>query len=73
MHLFSSEHPGGANFCFADGSVHFIAETIESNRGGVSPKNDGNHSDFVQAAAQGLVGSYQLLGVRNDGQPVSGF
>ena len=71
MHLFSSEHPGGANFCFADGSVHFISETIHSETGGVSPTNSGNHSDFVQAAAQGLVGSYQLLGVRNDGQPIS--
>lgn len=26
---FSSRHPGGANFCAADGSVRFIAETID--------------------------------------------
>jgi len=25
---FSSEHAGGAHFCFADGHTHFIAETI---------------------------------------------
>ena len=28
MRGFRSRHPGGASFCFADGSVHFISETI---------------------------------------------
>jgi len=72
MHLFSSQHPDGASFCFADGSVHFISDTIHSDSGGVSPKNDGNHSDFVAAARQGEVGTYQLLGVKNDAQPIPG-
>ena len=26
---FRSLHPGGAQFCLADGSVHFVSETID--------------------------------------------
>lgn len=70
MHLFSSEHPEGAIFCFADGSVHFISETIYSDSGGVSPQNSGRHIDFLHAASAGSVGTYQLLGVRNDRMPI---
>ncbi len=28
---FASEHPGGAQFCYADGSVHFLNESIDFN------------------------------------------
>ena len=28
---YSSDHPGGANFCFGDGAIHFISETIDLN------------------------------------------
>ncbi|MBA4065886.1 MAG: hypothetical protein C0501_19635 [Isosphaera sp.] len=43
---FKSNHPGGANFAFADGSVHFLRETIDMR-------------------------TYQYLGHRSDGQPVT--
>ncbi len=69
IHGFSSHHPGGASFCFVDGSVHFIADTVHSDTAGLDDVT-GTHADFVSAAELGLVGVYQLLGVRNDGQPI---
>jgi len=70
MHAFSSEHPGGALFCFLDGSVRFLAESIQSNSAGLQAGNTGEPSLFMQAAAQGKLGTYQLLGSRDDGQPI---
>ncbi|HBE69809.1 MAG TPA: hypothetical protein DDW52_16815, partial [Planctomycetaceae bacterium] len=48
---FSSFHAGGATFVFADGSVHFLANTIESGPNGVfhrlAQRNDGGQiGDF---------------------------
>lgn len=43
---FHSRHQGGANFAFADGSVHFLSDSIDHQ-------------------------TYQYLGCRNDGQPVT--
>jgi len=43
---FKSNHTGGANFCFSDGSVRYIAQGIDHR-------------------------TYQYLGARHDGQPVT--
>ncbi|PQO41479.1 DUF1559 domain-containing protein [Blastopirellula marina] len=54
---FSSRHPGGAQFVFADGSTHFLPETIE-----VGTKD-----------AISNYGVYLRLLVRNDGQVVGDY
>ncbi|MDR1491891.1 MAG: DUF1559 domain-containing protein [Planctomycetaceae bacterium] len=46
-HGFSSEHHGGANFTFGDGSVHFLSETISVGiLRALSTRNGGETSQF---------------------------
>jgi len=54
---FSSRHPGGAQFVYADGSTHFIPETIE-----VGTKD-----------SVGNYGAYIKLLVRDDGQVIGEY
>ncbi len=63
-HALTSQHPGGVNVVFCDGSVHFLSETIESALGG----NCGDAaSDVVKSRYPTNDYTYQKLFNRQDG------
>jgi prepilin-type processing-associated H-X9-DG protein len=66
---FSSLHPGGAQFAAADGSVRFVADTIDHFWSNPSGNNNGSITDHRDINNR----TYQRLLSRDDELPITAF
>ncbi|MDR1960061.1 MAG: DUF1559 domain-containing protein [Planctomycetaceae bacterium] len=71
MVAMSSFHTGGTNTAMADGSVHFLSETINCETQGTLGLNHPAHDESVVKAGQSPYGVMGALGSINGGESVS--
>jgi len=62
-----SMHPGGVNTCFADGSVHFIPDSIE-----LGAPNQSSAINAASTTSPPTLGVWDKLLLSNDGSPIPG-
>ena len=65
-HSFGSSHPGGAQFVYADGSVHFVSEHIEFHRQHPAWPSPTDGTMYMENYSV-----YHRLHMKNDGIPVN--
>jgi prepilin-type processing-associated H-X9-DG protein len=69
---FGSSHPGGAQFVFGDGSVHFISDGVTwVDPKTISSLNLENTTGPLTTAVAQQLGPYEWLGIIDSQQPKS--